>query len=195
MARAAKTAKGLTEKQERFAVAYLQSGNASAAYRLCYGAEGMKEATVNKRAAELLKHGGITGRLTELRDRVSNKAVLSVEKTLAQLARIVNGDPREFFDAGGKLRPLDTLSDDAVAALASIKSFEEYQGRGENREAIGMVREVKFFNRVDAIEKAMKHLGLFERDNKQKADPIAAFIQWVRDNNAASGTHGLPVRA
>ena len=44
----------LTAKQEAFALAYLQTGNASEAYRRAYNAENMKPETVNKRACELM---------------------------------------------------------------------------------------------------------------------------------------------
>ena len=47
-------------KQEAFfAVTYIQTGNATEAYRRAYDAKNMASDTVNKRAAELLKHGGI----------------------------------------------------------------------------------------------------------------------------------------
>jgi hypothetical protein len=37
---------------------------------------------------------------------------------------------------------------------------------------IGLTKRVEFFDKNAALEKAMKHLGLYERDNSQKKDPI-----------------------
>ena len=54
----------LMPKQEAFAVEYVGTGNASEAYWRAYNATNMKSATINARASELLKHGGIAARVT-----------------------------------------------------------------------------------------------------------------------------------
>lgn len=75
----------LTPKQENFCLAYLETGNASEAYRRAYEADGMSAVTVNKRASELLDNGAIAGRLEELRAPIIAKAQLTVEDLLAEL--------------------------------------------------------------------------------------------------------------
>ncbi len=75
----------LTPKQENFCLAYLETGNASEAYRRAYAAGGMAAATVNKRASELLDNGEVAGRIAELRAPVIAKAKLTVEDLLAEL--------------------------------------------------------------------------------------------------------------
>jgi len=57
----------MTPKQERFCQLYIETGNASGAYRGAYAAAQMKGETVNKRASELLSDGEVTGRIDELR--------------------------------------------------------------------------------------------------------------------------------
>ena len=52
----------LTPKQEGFCLSYIETGNASEAYRRNYNAENMAEATINSRAYELLQNGEITVR-------------------------------------------------------------------------------------------------------------------------------------
>ena len=56
----------LTIKQEAFARAYVETGNASEAYRRAYNAENMKQESIAVRACELLAHikaigGGMLG--------------------------------------------------------------------------------------------------------------------------------------
>ena len=55
-------ARGLTPKQEKFAQVYVETGNASEAYRAAYACERMKSATVNRRAFDQLENGGAGGR-------------------------------------------------------------------------------------------------------------------------------------
>ena len=53
----------MTSKQERFAQLYVETGNASEAYRRVYSTKNMKDATINKRASELKLHGEVSGRI------------------------------------------------------------------------------------------------------------------------------------
>ena len=55
--------RGFTQKQENFCLAYLETGNASEAYRKAYNAVRMKPETVNNKAHVLLKKGEIRARL------------------------------------------------------------------------------------------------------------------------------------
>ena len=56
----------VTPKQEAFALAYIETGNASEAYRQVYSAEKMKPETVFVKASELLKNGKVAVRVAEL---------------------------------------------------------------------------------------------------------------------------------
>ena len=56
----------LTIKQEKFCNYYLESGNASEAYRRAYSCENMRPETINIRACELLANGKIAVRVKEL---------------------------------------------------------------------------------------------------------------------------------
>jgi len=75
----------LTPKQENFCLAYLETGNASEAYRRSYDAENMTPESVNRKAKELIDNGKIAARLSELRAPVIAKAQLTVEDLLAEL--------------------------------------------------------------------------------------------------------------
>jgi len=56
----------LTPKQERFCQAYIETGNASEAYRRAYNSENMKPQTVNRNAKALLDNHKIATRAEEL---------------------------------------------------------------------------------------------------------------------------------
>ena len=75
----------LTPKQENFCLAYLETGNASEAYRRAYDAENMNAQTVYKRASELLDNGEITARLEVLRAPIIAKAQITVDDLLREL--------------------------------------------------------------------------------------------------------------
>ena len=79
----------LTQKQQLFILAFIELGNASAAYRRAYSASKMKAPTVNRRATEMLANGMITARIAELRVEAAKKAVLDRAWVLDRLMRNV----------------------------------------------------------------------------------------------------------
>ena len=75
----------LTPKQENFCLAYLETGNASEAYRRAYDAEKMTTDTISRKAKELLCNGKITARLSELREPILKRHAITVDDLLAEL--------------------------------------------------------------------------------------------------------------
>lgn len=91
----------LTPKKEAFCLAYLETGNASKAYRRAYSAEKMKPETIHKRASELLADGEVAGRIAELQQAAASAAVMSRQEALERLsgfARIDLADLIEFAE-------------------------------------------------------------------------------------------------
>lgn len=82
---------GLTPKQEAFVAAYLETGNATEAYRQAYDVKpGTKEATMNRAAKALIDNSKIAARIQELRAPVLEAAKLTLEKHLDDLLRLRN---------------------------------------------------------------------------------------------------------
>lgn len=75
----------LTAKQEAFCLAYIETGNASEAYRMSYDASRMKPETINRKAAELMDNGKITARVAELREPIMQRHNVTVDSLLFEL--------------------------------------------------------------------------------------------------------------
>lgn len=58
----------LTPKQEKFCLAYVETGNASEAYRQAYDAENMKAESIHVNACKLLKGAKVALRVVELQE-------------------------------------------------------------------------------------------------------------------------------
>src|SRR5262245_23164050 len=78
----------LTQKQEMFCLGYIETGNASEAYRRAYNTANMKDTTIHVRASELLADSKIKERVAELRKAAEENALLSLEGHLKELAEI-----------------------------------------------------------------------------------------------------------
>lgn len=93
----------LTAKQEMFCINYIETGNASEAYRRSYDAGGMNENSINRKAKELMDNVKITARLSEIRKPVIEKAQLTLEEHLSDLKRL-----RDLAEREGKYGPAVT---------------------------------------------------------------------------------------
>lgn len=78
----------LTPKQEAFCLAYIETGNASEAYRRSYDAANMSESSINRKAKELLDNGKIAARIQELRAPAVKAAQVTLEEHLNDLKRL-----------------------------------------------------------------------------------------------------------
>lgn len=75
----------LTPKQEAFCLAYIETGNASEAYRVAYDASKMKPSTINRNAKALLDDSKIAARVQEIRQPVVEAAQITLAEHLKSL--------------------------------------------------------------------------------------------------------------
>lgn len=85
----------LTPKQEAFCLAYIETGNASEAYRRAYDAGKMATATIHRKAKDLLDNGKVTARIKELSKPAEESAVLTREQHLEDLKRLRNAAEKD----------------------------------------------------------------------------------------------------
>lgn len=85
----------LTIKQENFCLAYIETGNATEAYRQAYDAKKMQEATINRKAKDLIDNGKIRARLTEIRKPAIEAAQITLLQHLNDLKRLRNLSERD----------------------------------------------------------------------------------------------------
>lgn len=158
----------LTAKQQAFVAEYLKDLNATqAAIRAGY-APG-KTATVQ--GARLLVNANIAAAIAEKQDERAKKAGIDAERVLLEVARMALSDPRGIVGEDGEVIPLHQLPDDVAAAVSSV----EFKN--------GTVR-YRFWDKNAAAEKLMKHLGLFERDNRQKGDEFGRLLAFLDERQS-----------
>lgn len=81
-----KQGKGLTPKQDAFALAFFETGNAAAAYRRAYDvSEDAKDHWIYVEAGQLLDHPEITLRLKELQEQAERHSIYTRQKAMEEL--------------------------------------------------------------------------------------------------------------
>nr|DAR38673.1 MAG TPA: Terminase small subunit [Caudoviricetes sp.] len=81
---------GVTEQQEKFCRVFVETGNASEAYRQAYNAKNMGANTIAARASEMLNKSNITVRLQQLREVHQKRHNVTVDSLVAELEEIKN---------------------------------------------------------------------------------------------------------
>lgn len=147
----------MTEQVIRFCDKYFETlnGTQSAIYA------GFSEKTARVQASQMLDTDEVQEYLGKLRAAYSERTGISQQKVLNEIARIAFADIRKFYRGDGELKPIVDLDDDDAAALASVKSYEEKM----EDVTIGVNKEIKLYDKLGALEKLARHLGMYEKDH------------------------------
>lgn len=158
----------LTEKQERFCQAYIEFGDKSKAYRDAYEADAMNSNSVAVEANKLFKDPNITLRVEELQKGIRERNKIKIDDVLSVLTDMIKFDIAELYDENSNLKSIHDIPKHHREMIASVKVYEEALNVSGQREIIGYTKEVKTLNKLDVIEKFMKYLGGYEKDNQQR---------------------------
>ena len=138
------------------AKAYLQAG---------YRAKNAHVAAVM--ANRLLRKPDIAELIKERNRKRLETAKLTANETMQSMARDLKFDPSVCFHDNGEPKPIHEIPPEARQSL-----------RGYKRDKDGVV-EFKFPEKTAVREQAMKHFGLYERDNKQKPFYVPPVIKVI----------------
>lgn len=153
----------------KFVEAYIANGGNGTHAAL---AAGYSPKTAASQASRLLTNVKVSARISARRNSLVEKFELTTERTLREIARLAYVDPRKFFHDDGRPKQIQELDADTAAALAGMEVTEEFEGTGKDRVLIGHTKKYKLADKNSALEKAMKHLGEYEADNRQR-NPIS----------------------
>jgi len=157
--------KPLNPREERFVAEYLNELNQTEAYMRAFN--NSNRSTARTEAAKVMSRPNVQVAIESARRRDMEVAGLDRVRILRELVRIALVDTRKAFNADGSLKKPAEWDDDLAAAVSSLEVAEI---RDVDGTAIGSLKKVKLWPKMGAIDAAMRHLGLFELDNKQVAE-------------------------
>ena len=150
-------AKNLTKKQEIFAAEYLVHYDAKrAAISAGYSAK-----SAESQGSQLLKNPKVAEHIAKKSGKRLEKLEISAEKVLQEIAKLAFFDPRKLFDKDGRPLSVPELDDDTAMAVAGLEVYEEFDGEGDDRKAVGQTRKIKIADKGINLERLGKHLKLF----------------------------------
>ena len=126
-------------------------------------AAGYSEHTAGQQASRLLKDVKVASEIARRSKAVADKYELTTDMVVRSIVQELTFDPATLYGADGRLLSIKELPEDVRMALTAV----EFEQLG-SPDAPAFVRKVKWAQRQGAREQAMKHLGMFEADNKQR---------------------------
>jgi len=154
----------LTDKQESYCQNYIICMNQSTAYRIAYDADAMNSNSVAVEACRIHSDPNITLRIKELQTEHYERNKATIDELVNVLSRMVRFDMADLYDENNNLLNIKDMPLIARQMISELTSDEIRMGG----ESIGQVKKVKTITKLDAVEKLMKHLGGYEKDNQQK---------------------------
>lgn len=140
----------LTVKQENFCIAYMETGNASEAYRRAYDCQNMKPESINRKAKDMADNVKIRARIEQIRKPIIDRLIVSEEKTLRRLMQGQEFDIRNLYHSDGRLKMPHELDEDTAKSVVGVKYDKD-----------GALLEYKIIDVKGCAELIGKHLKLF----------------------------------
>jgi glycine/D-amino acid oxidase-like deaminating enzyme len=193
----AKTAakESAADRRKRFAEAYLlNDGNITKAAL----AVGFAPRSAAQQGSRLLKNDEVQQLIQQRREQVlvaaQEKVQLTTEAVLRSLAQALFFDPRKLYRKDGSMLAIHELDEDTAQALSGFEVIEHLSAlpadvslepqphggglkRYDGRKVVtSLTAKVKWLDKNTARDQAARMLGMFEKDNRQQANPLTDLL-------------------
>lgn len=167
----------LSEKQIAFCQEYIIDLNATqAAIRAGYSKK-----TANEQAARLLVNVSIQEKIQELVKDRSERTGITADMVIKELAAVGFSNIENYvINDNGTVETDAKAPTSAMQAVSSIKRKVRSFGNQGDKE---IDTEIRLWPKVEALKQLGQHLGIFEKDNRQKAQGNE--IDWSKLSESA----------
>lgn len=147
----------LTSQQALFVREYLKDLNATqAAIRAGYA-----EHSASVTGCKLLKVPKIADAVEKVRGKLREKAEVTAERIVQEYAKIAFLDIADLVDDSGTMKRISEIPEDARRAIAGLEVSEIFDGDGECKHVIGLLKKIKLSDKKGALDSLARHLGMF----------------------------------
>lgn len=146
----------MTPKQEAFVREYLIDLNATqAAIRAGYS-----EKTAEDIGRQQLRKTPVAAAINAELEKRAHRTQINADYVLNRLVEIDNMDVLDIVDEKLNLRPVSEWPKVWRQYLSGFDVAEMFEGRGEDREMVGILKKIKWPDKVKNLELLGKHVGV-----------------------------------
>ena len=164
----------LTDKQQRFCEEYMVDLNATqAAIRAGYS-----EQTAATIGCENLIKPNIQNYIQQLQKEIRERNEATVDECVMLLTNIIRFDIAELYNDDVTIKDPKEIPDSIRNAIEEVHIYSKKSKKGKVK---GNTKKIRSYNKLNAVEKLMRYLGAFEKDNSQNNPDNMVIIQ-IPDN-------------
>lgn len=173
----------LSNKQKAFVREYLIDLNATqAAIRAGYS-----QKTAPAIGHENLKKPDIQAAIQKAQKEAQKRTEITLDRVLQEMAKVAFSDLRKVLGPEGVLLDPSEWDDETAGAIASLEVVTVPAGKdAEGNPTIERVHKIKAWDKMAALEKLGKHLGLADRSAEKQIDTLAAAIREINARGSAA---------
>ena len=160
----------LTVKQQIFCDEWLLDGNALRAYRAAFSKK-CSDTSARAQASKTLTNPNVGIYIKRRQAELAVIAEASQERVVLEERRIAFCDIRGLFQGGQILSP-EKLPEELARAVSNVEVTEKPNGE--------ITYKYRFWDKGRALERLLKHLGLYEKDNQQRGITFEQLIGAVK---------------
>lgn len=127
----------------------------------------------------LLKKDNVKAELQDRREKMALACQISLRRVMLEETCVAFADPVDLFSDDGSILSPDMLPERIRRAISGIEVIELPRKADEEQK---YKYKYKFWDKGKSLERISKHLGLYEKDNLQKA--IRMYFMRSDDENA-----------
>ena len=151
----------LSARQKIFCEEYVNDYNGARSAK----AAGWAEIGAHREASRQLKKQEVKDYIAELQKAIRDRLFISADRVISEVASVAFANIKDFVNGENRVLELKHLPRHITAAVKSIKTRVTIDANGIET----IHTELSLHDKPDQIDKLMKHLGMFEKDNEQKA--------------------------
>ena len=149
-----------TERRKEWLAIYLTNGRKGKAAAL---AVGVSETSASRQALKWKKHPESVAEINRIGEQATKKAELTVEGMVREIYMLVHTDATQAFNDDGTVKPVSQWPEGLRHACSGFEVQEEVDEEEDDEGEMGrtirrtVIKKVKFYDKVAAIDKGMRH--------------------------------------
>lgn len=176
--------KKLNTRHKSFIREYLKDMNGTqAAIRAGYSAK-----TASSKANELLRDPMIAEQLVKVTEKRMERVEIDADYVLRRLVTIDQMDVADILNDDGTIKPVSQWPEIWRQMISGMDLAEMWQGSGDQRELIGILKKMKWPDKVKNLELIGKHINVQAfKDRVEHEGDITNLVPVVNVNLSGNG--------
>ena len=168
----------LTDKQERFCQEYVIDNNGKqAAIRAEYS-----EKTAENQASRLLSNAKVLLRIVELQQEISKKTQIDASYVRQRHLDIDQMDVIDILTDDGSLKSIHAWPKIWRQFVSGVELSELFEGQGDDRKMIGILKKIKWPDKLKNLELLGKHVDIQAYREKTDVNHSGAVTTYTQED-------------